>query len=136
MTATARYYETFRMHHGFADSAMRGHELSRVIVSTPYSDAKPGEMADKYCETRLPKRGKYFIAYAMDARQKEIDTIFASLRALVGHVRGRIETRGGCAAAREALSDAQAIVVGKPPKAPGDRLEVLRSLVRVLQRYA
>lgn len=146
MTAvTEAYYREFAKRNGFADSAMRGHGhalvLAAPIYKAPAQNGHHGPAA--YCaispdrdEIGTRRDRQIDFSHRMRARDREIAEHLSSLSGLVEQVRLRIQVRPH-RAAREALADAEKIAAGRHPlRARGDKLEVLRSLVRILQRYA
>lgn len=134
---TEKYYEEFARKHGYADHEMRGLGHSIVTV-VPIGDIDDEPTAGSYItgdQTKATRDQAIDRANRLERRAQRAKELVADLRALVGHVRNRIESRPS-AAAVEAYQDANRILVGKEPDARGGRNEVLQGLIKVLQRYA
>ena len=134
---TQRYYRDFAAIHGYADSEMRGKGYA-IITVAPVGDIDDEPEARSYAKNAQPRATADQVlrkAQRAKARAEEAKALAIDLRALVGHVRNRIEARP-TAAAREAHADAVRILAHKETDARGGRNEVLAGLVRLLQRYA
>jgi hypothetical protein len=133
---TQRYYRDFAAKYGFADSKMRG--TGYAIITAPIGEMDNEPDARSYAKNAPPRSTADQVlrkARRASERAEQAKALAADLRALVGHVRNRIEARP-TAAAREAYADAVSILAGKETDARGGRNEVLAGLVRLLQRYA
>lgn len=134
---TQRYYRDFAAKYGFADSKMRGTGYA-IITVAPVGDMDDEPDARSYAKNAPPRSTADQVlrkARRASERAEQAKALATDLRALVGHVRNRIEARP-TAAAREAYADAVSILAGKETDARGGRNEVLAGLVRLLQRYA
>jgi len=141
---TAAYYAAFKRRHGFADNCMRGVErTANVVTVRPLGDYLDGTcIADKYATKGRPGRPPISRlrsgVHAGDALERAVGSagLLNEIRHLLEQIRPRAARLSG-AAIRDAIADAENVLRGNDAAAKGyDKVDVLRSLIRVLSRHA
>lgn len=138
MSVTAHYYHRLAYRLGFADGELRGGYT--IVVAPPI--APTGLMhREAYCapakdgKPRLTRRDRALDADATErARQAVVRGMTVRLRQVVGAVADRRSSLGPHVL--EVLEDAEALLRGCDYVAKGPRLEVIKTMVRVLSRHA
>lgn len=130
MLDSANYYAGFSRRYGFADSVPRGHGYVRVA---PVGAITPGSRPEKYANGRAPPANPSLVASENWKREREIAHLSADLKDVADKVRvGAIAPNR---AVRMAMDDAARILAGNEPEARGGRLDVMRSIIRILSRH-
>ena len=141
---TAAYYAAFKRRHGFADNEMRGRVITapNVVTVRPIGDYLDGADAGKYAVGGSPGRPAISRLRSGGHADAVLDRAIGAA-ALVNELRNLLErirpraARLSSEAIRDAIADAENVLRGLDAVAKGyDKIDVLRSLVRVLSRHA
>lgn len=138
MSTTAHYYHRLAYRFGFADGELRGGYT--IIVAPPIAPAL-FTYREAYCQPasdgrpRLTRRDLDIDADAREvARRAAVKAMTIQLRYYAGKARARAALQGP--AVLELLDDAETLLAGGEVQARGSRLDVIKTMVRVLSRYA